>query len=74
VLEAARTFDSRLKTHHKSWSDWVLWDKRAVTGSERSNCMWRHHDVILEQFPALSVPKACPSRDSAERLNEKGLP
>jgi hypothetical protein len=34
VSEAARTFDSRLRTHHKSWSDWVLWNKRSVTGSD----------------------------------------
>src|SRR5262249_26353839 len=54
------TFDSRLRIHHKSWSDWVLWITRTMIGTERSNCMrWRDH-VILEQFPALSVPKACP--------------
>jgi hypothetical protein len=60
VSEAARTFDSRLKTHHKSRIDWVLWNIRSATGSERSNCMWWQDDVILEQFPALSMPKACP--------------
>jgi hypothetical protein len=64
-------FNSRLRTHHKSWSDWVMWKKRRVTGSERSNCMWWQDDVILEQVPALSVPKACPG---AEKVNEKGLP
>src|SRR5262249_11342281 len=54
------TFDSRLRIHHKSWSDWVLWITRTMIGTERSNCMrWQDH-VILEQFPALSVPKACP--------------
>src|SRR5262249_49053751 len=51
------TFDSRLRIHHKSWSDWVLWITRTMIGTERSNCMrWQDH-VILEQFPALSVPK-----------------
>ena len=71
VSEAARIFDSRLKTHHKSWSDWVLWDKRSPTGSEGSNCIWWQDDVILEQFPALSVPEACPD---PENVNEKDLP
>ena len=60
VSEATRILDSRLRTHHKSWNDRVLWNKRNVTGSERSSCLWWQGDVILGQFPALSVPKACP--------------
>ena len=60
ILEAARTFDSRLRTHHKSRSDWVLWNKQSVTGSDIQTVMRWQDDVILEQFPALSVPKACP--------------
>ena len=55
------TFDSRFRTHHKLWSDWVLRNKPSVTGTERSNRLWWQDNVILEQFSALSVPKACPS-------------
>ena len=62
LAETARTFDSRFRTHHKLWSDWVLRNKPSVTGTERSNRLWWQDNVILEQFSALSVPKACPSR------------
>jgi hypothetical protein len=34
VSEAARTFDSRFRAHHKSRNDWVLRKKRSVTGLE----------------------------------------
>ena len=71
ILEAARTFDSRLRTHHKLWSDWVLWNKRSVTGSERSNCMWL---ARRPDFGAVSGSIRAQSVPGPEKVNEKGLP
>ena len=71
VSEAARTFDPRLRTHHKLWSDWVLWSKRSVTGSERSNCMWL---ARRPDFGAVSGSIRAQSVPGPEHVNKKGLP
>jgi hypothetical protein len=71
VSEPGRTFDSRLRTSHKSWSDFVLWNKRSVTGRERSNCLRvaarGDSGAVSSSIPAQSLP-------GTEKVNEKGLP
>ena len=71
VSEAARACDSRLRTHHKMWNDWALWNKRSVAGSELLKLYLvagrRDFGAVSGSIRAQSVP-------GPEKVNEKGLP
>jgi len=64
ILEAARTFDSRLRTHHKSRSDWVLWNKQSVTGNDIQTVALGHRlrpVISSKMIPADGLKRPAPA-------------